>query len=54
MREKAMYWWNSLGSQRKTQLCDTNTTLLGSVRRYETLTGGEIEQIYINEGYPNY
>lgn len=45
-RELAMVWWNNLSSLSKTQLCDTNTHLVGSVRRYETLTGNEIELIY--------
>lgn len=45
-RKKAMQWWNSLSSLRKTQLCDTNTEIVGHVRRYETLTGSEIERIY--------
>lgn len=45
----AMVWWNNLSSLRKTQLCDTNTSLVGSVRRYETLTGSEIELLYKTE-----
>lgn len=47
-REIAMKWWNNLASLRKTQLCDTNTELVGHVRRWETLTGREIEMIYKN------
>jgi hypothetical protein len=46
MRTKAMKWWNDLPSLQKTQLCDTNTELLGSPRRWETLTGSEIEKLY--------
>lgn len=45
-REASMIWWNSLSSLRKTQLCDTNTDIVGSVRRWETLTGNEIERIW--------
>lgn len=46
MREEAMKWWNNLSSLTKTQLCDTNTELTGGIRRWETLTGREIEEIY--------
>ena len=49
MREQALTWWNNLSSLRKTQICDTNTELVGSIRRWETLTGREIEEIYIKE-----
>lgn len=49
LRKKAMSWWNSLSSLRKTQICDTNTELIGSVRRHETLTGWEIESLYLKE-----
>ena len=45
-RKTAMEWWNNLSSLRKTQLCDPNTEIVGHVRRYETLTGSEIEKIY--------
>ena len=45
-RQEAMKWWNSMSSIQKTQLCDTNTELVGSVRRWETLTGREIELLY--------
>jgi len=48
-REQALYWWNNLSSARKTQLCDTNTDIVGKVRRWETLTGREIEQIWKKE-----
>lgn len=41
-----MEWWNNLASLRKTQLCDTNTEIVGHVRRHETLTRSEIEKIY--------
>lgn len=45
-REIAIEWWNNLASLRKTQICDTNTDLVGSVRRWETLTGREVEMLY--------
>lgn len=41
-----MKWWNGLSSAQKTQICDTNTELVGFVRRWETLTGSEIEMIF--------
>jgi hypothetical protein len=44
-REKAMKWWNGLSSAQKTKLCDTNTELVGKHRRWETLTGREIEML---------
>lgn len=47
-RQQAMLWWNNLASLRKTQICDTNTELIGSIRRWETLTGSEIEKIWEN------
>lgn len=49
IRVSAMTWWNGLSSLRKTQICDTNTDLVGSVRRWETLTGREIEILYKRE-----
>jgi len=39
----AIKWWQNLSSLEKTRICDTNTELVGHVRRYETLTGREIE-----------
>ncbi len=48
-RQIAMPWWNNLASLRKTQICDTNTELVGSVRRHETLTGSEIEKLWKKE-----
>jgi hypothetical protein len=45
-RTTAMAWWNDLASARKTQICDNNTELVGHVRRWETLTGREIEMLY--------
>lgn len=45
-REKAMIWWNNLSSAEKTQICDTNTELIGYVRRWERLTGREIQTIW--------
>ena len=48
-RKKAMKWWNNLSSAYKTQICDTNTELVGSVSRWETLTGREIEILFNNK-----
>lgn len=48
-RQIAMKWWNSLASLRKTQICDTNIELIGSIRRHETLTGSEIEKLWRKE-----
>lgn len=48
-REEAMFWFYGLTSLRKTQLCDTNTEIVGHARRWETLTGREIEKIYEQE-----
>lgn len=48
-RRQAIEWWNELSSLRKTQICDTNTQIIGSVRRHETLTGREIETLWIME-----
>lgn len=50
-REKAMQWWRTLGSASKTRLVDTNTELLikGIERRWESLTGREIERLYLKE-----
>lgn len=45
-----MNWWNELSSLYKTQICDTNTELLGHpTRRWETLTGREIEKLWENK-----
>ena len=52
-REQAMQWWNGLASLRKTQICHTNTEIVGAVRRWETLTGREIEQIWVKEVTPS-
>jgi len=45
----AMDWWNRLTSLKKTQICDTNTETVGVARRWETLTGREIELLWIIE-----
>lgn len=42
-------WWYRLGSATKTQICDTNTEIVGKARRHETLTSSEIEQLYYAE-----
>ena len=49
VRRSAMSWWNKLSSGRKTQICDANTDLVGSIRRWETLTGSEIEKLFNKE-----
>jgi hypothetical protein len=49
VRQRAMKWWNPLCSARKTEICDTNTELVGSIRRWETLTGSEIEKLFCKE-----
>lgn len=48
MKTESMLWWNKLSSLRKTQICDTNIELLGSIRRYESLTESEIELLYLS------
>lgn len=48
-REKAIEWWNDHSKLQQTQLCDTNTEIVGNIRRRETLTGSEIEQIWRKE-----
>ena len=45
-RLEAMKWWHKMSSAQKTQICDTETELVGSVKRWETLTGREIEQLF--------
>lgn len=45
MRIDAMKWWDNLSSLRKTQICDCNIEILGVARRWETLTGSEIERL---------
>lgn len=45
-QEMAMDWWNNLSSAYKTQLCDTNTEIVGKVRRWESLTNREIRMMY--------
>jgi hypothetical protein len=44
--KEAIQWWKGLAPLRKTQICDTNTELVGSIRRWETLTDTEIEMLY--------
>lgn len=41
-----MNWWNKLSSLEKYKICEDNTELVGSIRKWETLTGREIEIIY--------
>lgn len=42
----AIDWWNSLSSLKKTEICDTNIDIVGNFRRWETLTGREIEMLW--------
>ena len=39
-------WWDSLSSAQKTQICDTNTELLGGIRRWENLTVNQIMSLF--------
>ena len=48
-RKEAMFWWNNLSAERKTNICDTNTDLIGSPRKWKSLTGSEIETLYEDE-----
>jgi hypothetical protein len=48
-REQSLEWFNSKSSLEKTRLTDTNTELVRNVRRYESLTGREIELIWKKE-----
>lgn len=48
-RQKAIEWWNEISSAGRTRMCDIYTELVGSIRRWETLTGREIELIYNEE-----
>jgi hypothetical protein len=45
-RKEAMIWWNSLTPNDKINICNNSTELVGSIRRWESLTGREIEYIY--------
>lgn len=49
VRHCALEWWLTLSSASKTRLCDIHTELVGSVRRWETLTGREVQMIYESE-----
>lgn len=46
MTTETLKWWDRLTSQQKTRLCDVNTEVLGSIRRWETLTNLEIQILY--------
>lgn len=48
-RQLAIAWFNAHSSLGKTQICDTNTGIVGHARRWETLTGREIEKIWLKE-----
>ncbi len=49
LRRIALEWWNNFSSAEKTRLCDINTELVGYPRRWESLSGSEIQKIYENE-----
>lgn len=46
MRQEAMKWWNKLTPEQKTEICNSSTELVGSSRKWESLTGREIQLIY--------
>jgi hypothetical protein len=47
-RETAMKWWNKLQYSEKWNIIATSSgILLGGVRSPDTLTGSEIEQLFI-------
>lgn len=48
-RQIAIKWFNQKSSLEKTRLCDNNTDIIGHARRYESLTGREIENIWRSE-----
>lgn len=48
-RESAMLWWNNLSNLTKSYICDANSKYLGTYRRWETLTGREIEYLYFKQ-----
>ena len=46
-RQTAMKWWNNLSPEYKTSIYDVYTeTIFGSSRKWETLTGREIEILF--------
>lgn len=49
VRYSAMKWWDTLSSAGRTRVCDIHTELVGSIRRWETLTGREIQMLYESE-----
>ena len=49
VRHSAMEWWNTLSSAGRTRVCDIHTKLVGNIRRWETLTGREIQMLYESE-----
>ena len=46
-RELAMRWWNPLSSEEKTRICEINRQYVGYPRRWETLTGYEIHNLWV-------
>lgn len=45
-REDAIAWWNTLSDDEKQQWCIDHRTMVGELRRPETLTGREIQILY--------
>ncbi len=45
-RETVLDWWETLSSAQKTHICDTNTELIGRVRRHESLTYRQVELLF--------
>lgn len=50
-RQVAMNWWNNLVIADKAELCQKHIVLTGYDRKYQTLTGREIESIFNAEKY---
>lgn len=48
-REKALIWWNNLEVIKQMQFCHKYFSTPQNLRLHKTLTGSEIEQIWIKE-----
>jgi hypothetical protein len=48
-RKEVMKWWNDLSSAQKTNIVDNYPQWFDVGRRWETLTGREIEGLYHSE-----
>ena len=48
-RFKAMMWWNNLSPNTRQKLTNEFRELVGTPRKWESLTGREIEKIYDEE-----